>query len=137
MIYRKCMSMSLTLIIVLASLSNVITVFNVVENGVIRVFLYSQVSYTRRVDIDTWRHSSIYRPYIRVRVSNGPKEADISLSRYLLHDIWSVWASNRGWFQGIVVSSYTNIYVELSNDMVVFLYKVVKFNHYGPDYTII
>ena len=52
-IYRKCMSMNSTLIIVLASSSNVITVFNVVENGVIRVFLYSQVSYTRRVDIDT------------------------------------------------------------------------------------
>ena len=47
------MSMNSTLIIVLASLSNVITVFNVVENGAIRVFFYSQVSYTRRVDIDT------------------------------------------------------------------------------------
>ena len=103
---------------VLTSLSYVITVLNLVESGVIRWTFYSQVSYTRRVHMATWMYCWMNTPWIKVRVSNGPISAeDIYLASYLSHVIWSVWESNRGWFQGIVVGSYTNIYAKPSNNL--------------------
>ena len=55
-IYREYISTNPTSIIVLTSLSYVITMINVVENGVMRRILYSQISYTRSVEINTWMH---------------------------------------------------------------------------------
>ena len=55
-IYREYMSRNSTVIIVLTSLPYVITMMNVVRNRVMRVYFYSQISYTRSVDIDTWMY---------------------------------------------------------------------------------
>ena len=93
-IYREYMSRNSTVIIVLTSLPYVITMMNVVRNRVMRVYFYSQISYTRSVDIDTWMYCWTNKLCITLRASNGL--ADISLARYLLHEIWNILVLNRG-----------------------------------------
>ena len=77
-IYRGNVSANKTLIIILTSLSYVITMINVVRIRVNRKVMGSQISYTRRVHIDTWMYCSMNIPRTRTEASNGPMTAAIS-----------------------------------------------------------